>query len=104
MVERSPVSSRERVAALDVIRGWALLGVLIANLHEAIGGRLYGLAAADDAARDRAATLAIQIAVTGRSITRLTFLFGLGFAIQLMRAGRAARTAGGRSCGAGGSG
>lgn len=87
MVERSPVSSRERVAALDVIRGWALLGVLIANLHEAIGGRLYGLAAADDAARDRAATLAIQIAVTGRSITLLTFLFGLGFAIQLMRAG-----------------
>lgn len=86
VAELSPISSQERVVALDVIRGWALLGVLIANLHEVFSGRLYGVAAGDEALRDRVATLAIQIAVTARSITLLTFLFGLGFAIQLMRA------------------
>jgi uncharacterized protein len=85
VAELYPVPLRERIVVLDVIRGWALLGVLIANLYEVIGGRFYGAAPADDAVLDSVATWFIQIAITARSITLLTFLFGMGFAIQLMR-------------------
>jgi uncharacterized protein len=83
--ELYPLPLRERIAVLDVIRGWALLGVLIANIHEVIGGRFYGVAPADDTGLDSVATWFIQIAISARSVTLLTFLFGLGFAIQLMR-------------------
>lgn len=84
MGELSPVSSRERLAAVDVIRGWALLGVLIANLHEDLAG-LRG-PAGDGTLYDAAASRFIEAAISARSITLLTFVFGLGFAIQLMRA------------------
>jgi len=70
-----------------VIRGWALLGVLIANIHEVLSGRYYELAARDTTAIDLAATRFIEIVISGKSITLLTFLFGLGFAVQLLRAG-----------------
>jgi len=86
MVELSPVSSRERLAAVDVIRGWALLGVLIANLHEDLGGLDYRQPPGDGALYDAAASRFIEVAIRARSITLLTFVFGLGFAIQLMRA------------------
>jgi uncharacterized protein len=87
VAELVPVPPRERVAVLDVIRGWALLGVLVVNIHEAIGGRRYGPEPADTAAWDIAATRFIEVAISVKSITLLTFLFGLGFAIQLVRAG-----------------
>lgn len=54
---------RERIAVLDVIRGWVLLGVLIANIHEVIGGRLYGAAPAD-AVLDSVATWFITAPLT----------------------------------------
>ena len=86
MTELSPVSSRERLAAVDVIRGWALLGVLIANIHVDLGGLRYRQTPGGEALYDAAASRFIEIAISARSITLLTFVFGLGFAIQLMRA------------------
>lgn len=86
MAELSPVSSRERLAVVDVIRGWALLGVLIANIHVELGGLRYRQPAGDAARYDTAASRFIEVAVSARAITLLTFVFGLGFAIQLMRA------------------
>lgn len=87
MTQLSPVSARERLAAVDVIRGWALLGVLIANIHVDLGGLHYRQPPGDSALYDAAASRFIEIAISARSITLLTFVFGLGFAIQLMRAG-----------------
>lgn len=86
MNELGPLPPRERVVVLDVLRGWALLGVLVVNVHEVVGGRAYGPEPADITVRDLAATRFIEIAFSGKSITLLTFLFGLGFAIQLLRA------------------
>jgi uncharacterized protein len=86
VAELSPVSPSERLAAIDVIRGWALLGVLIANLHEDLGGRQHAALPADGGLADAVATQFIEIAISARSITLLTFVFGLGFAIQLTRA------------------
>ena len=86
MADLRPVAPPERVAVLDVLRGWALLGVLIVNIHEAISGRRYGPEPADTTTIDLVATRFVEIAIGGKSITLLTWLFGLGFSIQLVRA------------------
>jgi uncharacterized protein len=83
----TPVETRERVVTLDVLRGFALLGVLIANLFvlyslrftlrdkEPTGGLL-----------DAVAVWFLRIAVESKAQTLLTCLFGFGFAAQLLRA------------------
>lgn len=86
--ELAPVAPRDRVAALDVIRGWALFGVLAANVYEVASGRRYGLAPPDATLVDMTATRVIEIAISAKSITLLTMLFGLGFSMQLTRAGQ----------------
>jgi len=87
VAEYRPVAPRERVAALDVIRGWALLGVLIANIHEGLSGRMFEPGDHDTTTIEIVATRFVEIVISGKSITLLTFLFGLGFAVQLLRAG-----------------
>jgi uncharacterized protein len=87
MTELRPVSAPERIAVLDVIRGWALLGVLIVNVHEAFSGHRYLPAPTAAPTIDDAATWFIETAISGKSITLLTCLFGLGFTIQMLRAG-----------------
>lgn len=86
MTELRPVSAPERIAVLDVIRGWALLGVLIANVHEGFSGHRYLPAPTTTPAIDDAATWFIETVISGKSITLLTLLFGLGFTIQMLRA------------------
>jgi uncharacterized protein len=80
-----PIAPRERLVVLDVLRGFALLGVLLANLHE-----LYSLRIAHweppSTAIDRLAFAFIGIVVKSKAQTLLTFLFGFGFAMQLLRA------------------
>jgi uncharacterized protein len=80
----APVSSSERVAILDVLRGLALYGVLTANLVWNYSGiELLPPNAVD---HKSIAAFYMGMFVSGRAITTLTFLFGLGFSIQLARA------------------
>lgn len=81
----APVAPRERVATIDVLRGFALAGVLIANLFWLYSARQFEHAA-DTRLVDRAANLVAAVLVHGKAQTLLTFLFGFGFAVQLMRA------------------
>lgn len=74
---------------LDVIRGFTLYGVLLANTVPWYSG--WGLLPkAETAARtgiaDEVALAFLTIFVSRKSQTLLTCLFGLGFAMQLMRA------------------
>ena len=64
MAELSPISAGERLAAVDVIRGWALLGVLIANIHVDLGGLRYGRPTGGSALYDVAASRFIEVAVS----------------------------------------
>jgi uncharacterized protein len=80
----TPVSSSERVPILDVLRGLALYGVLTANLVWIYSGiELLPPHAVDPRG---VAGFYMGMFVSGRAITTLTFLFGLGFSIQLARA------------------
>ncbi len=75
-----PVAPNERIQALDLLRGWAMFGVLWSNLND-----WYGVA--DETTwLDRAIGFVQEYFVEGRFFTLLCFLFGIGFGIQLTRA------------------
>jgi uncharacterized protein len=75
-----PVAPAERIAALDLLRGWAMFGVLWSNLNDWYG-------TTDPATRlDRVLSFTQDWFVEGRFYTLLCFLFGIGFGIQLTRA------------------
>src|SRR5689334_7290006 len=84
--ELTPVQPRERVATLDVLRGFALLGVLIANLYTLYSLRFTLHRESHDAGADAVARWFMALFVHSRAQTLLTFLFGFGFAVQLVRA------------------
>jgi uncharacterized protein len=83
----APVAPPERVAALDVLRGLALFGVLAANVHSLFSTHWIRPDFAMDATPlDAAAAYFVELVIAGKAMTLLTFLFGLGFASQLLRA------------------
>lgn len=76
-----PVEAGERIAALDVLRGFAMVGVLIAYC-------LWSLGTAPEEQWSRPDRLLgdfAAFAVDGKFYTILAVLFGFGFAIQLGR-------------------
>jgi uncharacterized protein len=85
----APISAGERITLIDALRGFALAGVLLANLTWFTGYQRLPLERALEfptAEVDRIVVLLIWFFVDGKFITLFSFLFGLGFAVQLMRA------------------
>lgn len=74
----SPTQSGERIPAIDVLRGFALFGILLVNFP--------GSEAARSGAVDDVVSKLLTILVSGNFYTTFSFLFGLGFALQLIRA------------------
>jgi uncharacterized protein len=85
-----PVSAGERIQLLDVLRGFALFGVLLANMAWLSGEDVVltdaRAASLPTAAIDHYAKYLINFFVDGKANTIFAFLFGLGFAVQLIRA------------------
>jgi uncharacterized protein len=84
-----PIAANERIYHLDVIRGIALLGILLANMSafsfpvmyaEAIGMDLWS------GGWDQFAGTFVDWFVQGKFYTMFSFLFGLGFMIFLTKA------------------
>ena len=84
-----PTSDTERHAILDVLRGFALYGVLLANLvwlttdMVLSDARLHQL---PTARVDPIARALVAFFIDGKFYTFFAFLFGLGFALQMHRA------------------
>jgi len=82
----APVSPEDRHHLIDALRGFALAGVLLANLGYL---SLYNLlteparAALPTAGFDAMAIGVIEWLVSAKAITVFSLLFGLGFAIQI---------------------
>lgn len=84
----APVALGERIAVLDVIRGFALIGIFLMNIEffnrpvgelgEGMPSNLEGL--------DWLASYLIAYFVTGKFWTIFSLLFGMGFALMLTRA------------------
>ncbi|HEU0120623.1 MAG TPA: DUF418 domain-containing protein [Bryobacteraceae bacterium] len=89
-VPLSPVSRRERIASMDVLRGIAVFGIFLINMPLFIApsaaffnweNNPYWTSQAD-----RLATLFVFLFAQGKFYTVFSFLFGLGFGVQLDRA------------------
>jgi len=88
-----PISSHDRLDALDVLRGFALIGICIANVEffnrpvaetgNGIPAGLHGL--------DWLVAFTVAYFVSGKFWTIFSLLFGMGFALMLERARTAGR-------------
>jgi uncharacterized protein len=90
----TPVANNERIQALDVVRGFALIGILMMNVEffnratAALGsGMQAGLTGAN-----LWVSYFVQYFVVGKFWTIFSLLFGMGFAVMLTRAERAGRS------------
>jgi uncharacterized protein len=86
----TPVAEGERIDVLDVLRGFALFGVLWSNLTWYFSG--YGHLQPDEVMRLPTAALDPMVLelesflVVNKFISIFSFLFGVGFALQMRRA------------------
>ena len=90
----APTPGNERIAALDVIRGFALIGILLMNIEffnrftgDAGMGLQQGMTGAN-----LWFSYFVQYFVTGKFWTIFSMLFGMGFAVMLTRAETAERS------------
>ena len=85
----TPTVASERYQIMDVLRGFALFGVLVANLAELGGADLLAtadqLAALPTAQIDAAISWALDLFVFDKANTLFAVLFGMGFWIQMER-------------------
>ncbi|ATB26598.1 DUF418 domain-containing protein [Melittangium boletus] len=85
-----PVDAGERVLLLDVLRGFALGGVFVSNAYMHLSGN--GLLPRERGQAlkaswwDATADFLFEQLLAGKAMALFSFLFGLGFAVQLGRA------------------
>lgn len=90
----APTAPGERIVLLDILRGFAIFGILVYNmayfsapLYLQMAGQTWG-----EGGVDRLIELGVRFLVQGKFYSLFSFLFGLGFALQLQRAeGRGVR-------------
>lgn len=86
----APVNPNERILTLDVLRGIALFGVLAANIWVWFSGIVFRFpeyrSEVWSLSADSLAFHFIAFFISGKAITTFSMLFGLGFAVQMMRA------------------
>jgi uncharacterized membrane protein YeiB len=89
-----PVAQDERIQALDVVRGFALIGILMMNVEyfnrataQLGSGMQTGLSGANFWV-----SYFVQYFVVGKFWTIFSLLFGMGFAVMLTRAERVGRS------------
>jgi len=84
----SPVSLSERILFIDVLRGVALFGILAANMRAFFAPLdTYGnIGVLYPGRADVLAQAFIDVFIQGKFISIFSFLFGMGFAIQMSRA------------------
>jgi len=83
-----PITAGERIDLIDVLRGMALFGILAANIRGFAGPAVayFNPLLVWPGFADRLAQAFIDTFIQGKFITIFSFLFGLGFAVQLTRA------------------
>lgn len=86
MTSIAPTTRTERIQIIDVLRGLAIFGILMVNIHYFAKPWAAPPPAADAPLIDRAADLIVQMFFTTKFFNLFSFLFGLGMALQMQRA------------------
>jgi len=89
----APIAAGERIEALDVLRGFALIGILLMNMEAFAGPMVRALTGLDPTLTgvNRLTDGLIYFFVQGKFFTLFSLLFGMGFAMMVMRAEAAGR-------------
>ncbi|AKC85891.1 DUF418 domain-containing protein [Pseudoxanthomonas suwonensis] len=89
----APIAPGERIATLDVLRGFALGGILLMNMESFVGPVLGASTGVDPqlTGANRIADGLIYFFVQGKFFTLFSLLFGMGFAMMVQRAAAAGR-------------
>ncbi|KRG67894.1 DUF418 domain-containing protein [Pseudoxanthomonas dokdonensis] len=89
----APVTSGQRLQSLDVLRGFALLGILLMNIEAFVGPIAASFSGVDPvlSGKDRWMDALIYVLVQGKFFTLFSLLFGMGFAVMAQRAAAARR-------------
>ena len=80
----APLAERDRIAALDVLRGFALVGVFIMNMP-GFSHSLFALPTPPATALDAAVAALRDLLFAGKFNLLFGFVFGIGFATQMAR-------------------
>jgi len=80
-----PITINERISSLDILRGIALFGILTINIASFTPGGPPGFTHSPNSV-DNWITTFLLLFVESKFFTLFSFLFGLGFSIQLIRA------------------
>ncbi len=89
----TPVATNQRIEALDVVRGFALLGIFMMNIeffNRTFSSFNEGILATTTGI-DWAASHFVNYFVAGKFWTIFSLLFGMGFAVMMIRAERTGR-------------
>jgi uncharacterized protein len=77
-----PITINQRIVSLDIIRGFALIGILFVNIMSFSGISALG---AGNEFTDTSLNWFIQFFLRGKFLSLFAILFGLGFAMQMYR-------------------
>jgi len=85
--ELAPIAAAKRIDAMDILRGVALVGILLMNI-EFFGRSIYEIGSFDQSLTgiDHAFGWLIRCLVEGKFYKLFALLFGMGFAVMLIRA------------------
>ena len=81
-----PVGDAERIEVVDVLRGFALCGILFVNIMWFKAPGSLGAFSFEGPSLDRLVAAGVIALAQGKFFTLFSFLFGWGFATQLLRA------------------
>eukprot|EP01034_Spumella_vulgaris_P010637 gene10637-13499_t len=89
----APLAENQRIEALDVVRGFALIGIFLMNIewfNRPFAAFNDGIPR-DATGLDWLANWFVNYFVAGKFWTIFSLLFGMGFAVRLVRAEKAGR-------------
>lgn len=87
-VPAAPTAAGERIQTIDILRGFALLGILLVNMelfNSAFVAKIMG-SYEEQSLLDQAARWFVAFFAAGKFYTMFSFLFGLGMILQMERA------------------
>lgn len=86
MTTIQPTARSERIDVIDILRGLAIFGILIVNIHYFAHPWAAPALSADAGVMDHALHWVVQMFFTTKFFSLFSFLFGLGMALQMRRA------------------